>query len=108
MPETNKLESAPNCPDPRPADLLAEILVNEQEILKSLNFLKNYFRWQIIWGGVKWAVLIAVIILGFISLKSLAAYFQGYADVFKNYSDQSAAANAQFDSLKNLINVNGR
>lgn len=108
MPETNKLESAPNRPDPKPADLLAEILVKEEEILKSLNFLKNYFRWQMIWGGIKWAILIVVIILGFISLKSLATYFQGYADVFKTYSDQSAAANAQFDSLKSLINVNGR
>jgi|GEM_PF-1095035 len=92
----------------KPADLLAEILATDQEILKTVKFLKNYFKWQVIWGSIKWAILVIIIIFGFISFKAAVAYLQGYADVFKSYSDQLSTTSAQMDNLKGLVNIKGR
>ncbi len=92
----------------RPAEILSEILALNQEMAKELRFIKNYFRWQVIWGSIKWAIVILVVILGFISLKAMANYLEGYAGVFKSYSEQIESSNQQIDSLKNLINIKGR
>lgn len=87
---------------------MSEILVLNQEMAKELRFIKNYFRWQVIWGSIKWVIIILVIILGFVSLKAMAGYLEGYASVFKSYSDQVESTNQQMDSLKNLINIKNR
>ncbi|MFA5024382.1 MAG: hypothetical protein WC523_05470 [Patescibacteria group bacterium] len=91
-----------------PPELLTEILATNQEILKDVKFLKNYFHWQVIWGSIKWTIFIIIIILGFISLKAVAAYLQGYADVFKSYADATSATTDQINDLKNVINIKGR
>jgi hypothetical protein len=52
--------------------------------------------------------LIAIIIFGFISLRSVGTYLQGYGDVFKSYSDQLEGSKQSTESLKNLINLQGR
>lgn len=89
----------------KPADLLAEILATEQETLKNIKFIRNYFHWQIIWSSIKWTIFIIIIVLGFVSLRAAASYLQGYGDVLKSYSDQVNATNQQMNSLKNLINI---
>lgn len=85
----------------QPADILAELLIVNQEMAKELKFLRNYFRWQAIWSATKWVILVLVIILGLVSLKTLANYFQSYTDIFKTYSNQLESAGQQTNSLKN-------
>jgi hypothetical protein len=108
MPEPINKEALNNEPSRKPTDLLTEILATDREILKSVKFLKNYFKWQVIWGVIKWTILIAIIIFGFISLRSVGTYLQSYGDVFKSYSDQLEGSKQSAESLKNLINLQGR
>jgi|GEM_PF-1630673 len=75
-------------------DSLKEIMTANREILETLRFFRNYLRWRIIWSSVKWLIFIAVIVFGFVSLKSLTAYFQSYLDSFRPDTVQSAS---QFD-----------
>lgn len=48
-----------------------EILRTNKEILESLNYIKNHFRFQMIITAVKWFFFAALIIFGFISLSTI-------------------------------------
>jgi len=91
---------------PRLEELLENNLTTNQEILKSVKFLKNYFRWKTIFSTIKWAVIILVVVFGIISLKPIVYSMQGYVDSLKSYSDQLESTGEQVNNLKALINVN--
>jgi hypothetical protein len=57
--------------------LLAQLQVNEKlnrDILKSVKFLKNYFAWQSVMSTIKYAILLAVIVLGIVSWNTIVDY----------------------------------
>jgi len=59
------------------AEVLEEILKTNTEILESVKFIKNYFRWQSILSGIKIFVLVLVIILSLLSVGLITTYLQG-------------------------------
>jgi len=89
-------------------ELLETNLATNQEILKSVKFLKGYFHWKTILNIVKWVIIILIVIFGFISLKPIVSSMQNYVDDLKGYSDQLESASEQVNNLKGLINVNNR
>ena len=66
----------------RSANILEEILKTEKEIKKDVKFIKNYFRGQIIWNGVKAVILIGIFVLGIISFNSVISYAKNYIRTF--------------------------
>jgi len=59
------------------AEVLEEILKSNREILESVKFIKNYFRWQSILSGIKIFFLVVVIILSLLSVRLITTYLQG-------------------------------
>lgn len=47
------------------------ILRTNQEIAESLKYIRNHFRFELVVTGVKWFIIVAFIIFGFVSLGSL-------------------------------------
>lgn len=65
-----------------------EILVLNQQIASSNEYLKRYFRFRLIANLIKWLVLIVVLILGFISLHSVFDYLRQNIDLYENKVNQ--------------------
>lgn len=76
-------------------ETLEEIQRLNQEILEGVKFIKNYFRWRMIWSGVKTVFLVILIILSFYSVKLMTSYLQT-APGLDIYS-------GQINNLKNIL-----
>ncbi len=70
-----------------------EILSADKEILRSLKRVKRYFHWRVIWIAVKWAFLVLIVILGFISFRTISSYLQGYVNMFNSYGAKLGGQN---------------
>jgi len=75
--------------------ILQEILKSNQEILKSneeiaasSDFLRRYVRNRIIIATVKWVLVIAVLVLGFMSFSSVFDYVRENIDYYENKANQ--------------------
>lgn len=58
-------------------EIVKHLELNEatnREILKSVKFVRNYFFWQSSYSLLKIIVLLSVIVLGFISWRSITDY----------------------------------
>ena len=57
--------------------ILEQLRQNEKlnkEILKSVKFIKHYFAWQSVMSAIKYSLLVAVIVLGVVSWRSIVDY----------------------------------
>lgn len=57
--------------------ILEQLRQNEKlnkEILKSVKFIKHYFAWQSLMSVIKYSLLVAVIVLGVVSWRSIVDY----------------------------------
>ncbi|MFA6514311.1 MAG: hypothetical protein WCT50_03450 [Patescibacteria group bacterium] len=58
-------------------EIVKHLELNEatnKEILKSVKFVRNYFFWQSSYSFLKIIILLSVIVLGFISWRSITDY----------------------------------
>ncbi len=62
-------------PTPDIVSLNQEILRTNKEMLESLNYIRNHFRFQLVVTAIKWFFIAALIIFGFISLGSIMSGF---------------------------------
>ena len=70
------------------AEVLEEILKSNLEILESVKFIKNYFRWQSVLSGIKIFILVTVIILSLLSVRMITTYLQGSGSGLNIFSNQ--------------------
>lgn len=73
MPETNKVlpEAASRADIEKLEKLLHDNLASNAAVLKSVNDIKKYIRWQQIWSTFRFFLIAVPIVLGFIYLPPL-------------------------------------
>ena len=85
-------------------DILESNFKLNQEILKSVKFLKNYFYWKTIFNFIKIGLLVAIVVLGFISIKPIISYLQTSLNDLEVYSDRLDSVSSQINSVKGIVN----
>ncbi len=86
------------------AKMLQESLETNREILRSVKFIKTYFRWRTVWNVIKIVILVLVVVFGAISYKTALNYLQGYTTSLETYSEQLN----QLNSFKDLMDIQKR
>jgi len=69
--------------------ILEQLKQNEKiskDILKSVNFIKHYYLWQSIFNFLKVFIIVAVIVLGIVSWRSILDYITN--NLPNNFSEQ--------------------
>ncbi len=77
-----------------------------RETLRSVKFLKNYFYWKTIFSFVKIVIVVAIIVLGFMSLKPIVSYLETFVNDLKLYSDQIDGASSKIEGIRSTTNLN--